>query len=358
MCSKIHSGYFKNGIKDSIWTYYEPYSEMRSDSSNYFLAKTYRYTNGLPSLVSAWNKKGEMTVYEGNGIIINSTVFYPITTPYKNGLRNGFETSIKPNGDTAFIKKYDNDILIYEKLFVDVDIAPEDSSTYLKTLENYNREVLYPARSYLHTISAWKISDQLLLDTTDEIIDFSNPPTYYKEVRVVNNSLKNGYWAVYFENGIAAMEGNYLNGKQVGDWKWRYPNGKNRLIVNYDNNVWKHLDSTGKVVSNFKNEYITKIIVDHWILNDVLNNELKKKKITLTEQRNNQREYDYDAMGFLLDGKVKAYHSGDYQSHYIGNYILLGEHITLSIKDWESNTFKRYTYNISFDKKGNIILEK
>ncbi|TAE79390.1 MAG: hypothetical protein EAY81_11325, partial [Bacteroidetes bacterium] len=119
-----------------------------------------------------------------------------------------------------------------------------------------------------------------------------------------------------------------------------------------------HLDSTGKVVSNFNNEYITKITAGLWVLDDVLSNELKKKKITLTTESNNQRQYDYEAIEFLLDGEVKTYHSGDYQSSYIGNYALLGEYITLSIKDWKSNTFKRYTYKISFDKKGNMILEK
>lgn len=350
-CCKEYSGFYKNGIRDSIWNYYEPYDKSRLDSSNYWLSKTYRYINGLPFLISAWNKEGQMTVNTGNGVIVNSDGFYTTTTYYVNGLKGGLEIQHKPNGDTVYLRKYDNDILIYERQFIDLDIT-SDSTSYGEIVNVGSINTLYPAHSYLYSISEWLPANNLLTDTTKSWIDTHITDIYYKKITRINVSNKNGTWAIYFKNGIPAMEGKYLNGKRIGEWRWKYPNGTDRLKVDFDQNNWQHFDTTGTAISYFKNEYLTRLTDSFWSGDSFLK-QLGTNEIRL---RNHNNFDDTHTLKFFIDGKIGILNWGNRSYDFIGEYYLIGETITLNIKTDKFNSFK--SYRIVENKKGEISLKK
>jgi hypothetical protein len=178
LCTKNYSGYFKKGIKDSIWNFYEFYdvNSRIDDSSNYFLERVYRYQNGVPFLISAWNRKGDQIVVNGNGVFIKDQTYVKIVTHYENGLKEGLEVSIKQNGDTINLKKYSKDIVIYERVKLEREIT-SDSTSYFVTKQG-SFEVLNRAKSYLYSISEWELSDEMEIDTTREYFDFTNPDFY------------------------------------------------------------------------------------------------------------------------------------------------------------------------------------
>jgi antitoxin component YwqK of YwqJK toxin-antitoxin module len=356
LCTKDYSGYFKKGIKDSIWKFYEFYDDYSriDDSSNYFLERVYRYQNGVPFLISAWNRKGDQIVVNGNGVFIKDQTYVKIVTHYENGLKEGLEVSIKQNGDTINLKKYSKDIIIYERLKHEREIT-SDSTSYFVTKQG-SFEVLNRAKSYLYSISEWELSDEMEIDTIREYFDFTNHPDFRYTYDIIRKpkAEKSGLWAIYFDNGVPAVEGKYLKGKRIGEWNWKYPNGVNRLKINYDSNYYQHFDSSGNVASNYKNEYLTAISEEVWSGDNFFKNLVRNKLILSTH-------YSFDnvySLRFYLSGKVGFNNMGDSHDNIIGDYYLIGDKIVLNIKDENSNAFKRYRFKLFFDKKGNIKFKK
>jgi hypothetical protein len=165
---------------------------------------------------------------------------------------------------------------------------------------------------------------------------------------------KSGLWTIYFDNGVPAMKGKYLKGKKIGEWNLKYPNGINRLMINYDSNYYQHFDTNGNIVSMYKNEYLTTISEEVWSGYNFFKNLLRNKLIL-------KKHYSFDnvySLRFYLNGEVGFHILGDSHYNIIGDYYLIGDKIVLNIKDEKSNTFKRYSFKIVNDKKGNIVFKK
>ena len=49
---------------------------------------------------------------------------------------------------------------------------------------------------------------------------------------------KHGYWAEWHSNGLLAVEGSYVDGKEDGNWTYWYRSGQKEKVVDYNNGWW------------------------------------------------------------------------------------------------------------------------
>ena len=344
-CAKSYSGYFKNGFRDSLWTYYESDNEL-IDSSNYWPSKVYRYTDGLPLLITAWNKKGVQTVKNGEGKIIDSSSSLTETN-YINGLKNGIQIETKPNGTVENWRFYKNGELVIEKKFVDLNF---DTSTYVE-VKHFNFR--YPAHTYLYSISEWQFPDGTLRDTFPYWIDTYITDLYYNKVTIRNEEIPNGYWAEFYPNGIKSFDGNYTNGKRTGKWEWNYMNGNVRLRVNYTNNEYHHYDSLGNFYSNLPKEYISLLVGNPWY-GDLIGKKESQKMVFYL----NSKHFKEYSISFYYDGRIELWAPFGRGHVLFGHYYLLGDRITLITFDRKKNTIKKSTYKISSKKDNALKLKR
>ncbi|WP_460562338.1 toxin-antitoxin system YwqK family antitoxin [Ferruginibacter profundus] len=241
---KNYNGYYKMGYRDSIWTYYDN-SNKSNDTSDYWVARQYKYVNGKKYLLSAWNKKGTQVLFNGTGSL-ESTDYDSFTNVnnYKNGLRNGNWIETNPDGTLYNEKTYKDNLLV--------------------------KEIEYYDSNKVASISEWEYTDPEKIDTIKSWIDTYITNIFYSEIVFKNTPVQNGHWLSYYENGMKIYEGDYHHGKRVGTWIWYYRNGRQRIIADYARNTWQHFDTAGSLKSNYANEYLTLLTDEFWFLNQRL----------------------------------------------------------------------------------------
>ena len=234
-----YSGYYKNGYRDSIWTYYE----LESDTG-YAVYKKYKYVNGIPYLYEAWNIFGKQTVFNGTGDLYGS---FDTTnaTHYVNGQKNGRLVDWNTDGIIVSSQYYKDGLLINDTTYFD------DGT--LKSISEYS-----------YTTPK--------IDTSREWIDTYITECFFNNIEYNFTQLVDGYWVDYYSNKNKKYEGSYQRGKRIGTWYWCYPNGNKRMIVDYAKNKWQHFDTTGKLVSKIRNEYLTNLTEHDWYLTQSLLN--------------------------------------------------------------------------------------
>ena len=233
-----YTGYFKNGVKDSIWTYYRHVDD--NDSLPWYMC---RYVSGKEYLISAWDKYGTQTVFDGHGKWRNGWKNNTVTSYFK-GLKNDKEILYNKDVGIDAIKYYKDDILITDTIF---------------------------SKNKIYSISQWTYSKIPTVDTLRSNMENTNE-VFYKEINYDYKILPNGHWIKYFEDDKIIYEGNYKDGKRLGFWKWSYQNGKPRIIADYSKDIWSHYDSFGKITSHFKNEYFSLLTGGSWNLSNSFEN--------------------------------------------------------------------------------------
>lgn len=249
---KNYRGFYKNNYRDSIWTYYENWNGSL-DSSDFKIAKQFRYRDGKRYLIGAWNKRGIQTVTHGNGFVEDSG-YYSIKTDYLNGEKNGKEIAIRTDGILESEKFYENDLLI--------------------------KEIDYDSVNKVSAISKWIYPYPPNVDTGKAWVDTYITKIYYNEIRFDNVPVRSGYWIAYFPNNVKIYEGNYASGKQTGIWNWYFPNGKQKVFADFNKNVWKHFNSTDELISEQPKEFFTLLTDGSWYLNGSLDS----STVTLTRK--------------------------------------------------------------------------
>ncbi|MDN3659494.1 hypothetical protein QWZ08_27865 [Ferruginibacter paludis] len=241
---KKYNGYYKMGYRDSVWTYYDN-SNKSNDTSDYWIARQYKYVNGKEYLLSAWNKNGRQVLFNGTGSL-ESTDYDSFTNVnnYKNGLKNGKWIETNPDGTHYNEKTYKDNLLV--------------------------KEIEYYDSNKVASISEWEYNSPEKVDTIKSWVDTYITDIFYNEIIFKNSPVQNGHWVSYYENGMKIYEGDYNHGKRIGTWTWNYKNGKQRIIADYANNTWQHFDTAGSVQSNFSTEYLTLLTDEFWFLNQRL----------------------------------------------------------------------------------------
>lgn len=130
-----------------------------------------------------------------------------------------------------------------------------------------------------------------------------------------NEGLENGYWRYNNVVGLPLKEGNYVNGKQNGEWKFYDENGTLKTVKTYQN---------GRVTGPYKEYYSNgKIKIDGGLLNDEEHGYFKfyDENGLLTEEGNYTSaqkdgvwiDYDHSGVKHGLTTYVKGKKNGLYQ---------------------------------------------
>lgn len=320
-----YKGFYKNGYRDSIWTYYETGNKFR-DTSDYWISKQYHYRNGKRYLISAWNKNGLQTLTNGIGTFTDSSYYKTVTT-YFNGMKNGKQSTTKPDGTTGNERIYKDDLLI--------------------------NEIEYYDSNQVANISEWSYPLPAKIDTAEEWIDTYITDIFYNAISYEFSPVRNGHWLAYYHNRKIIYVGNYNDGKRIGTWNWNYLNGKQRIAVDYSKNTWQHFDTTGKSISNFTGEYLTDLTNGSWFLNQ----KLEDKTITLSK-RNKQTVTP--RFVFHFDGQLEInsfLECGKDIGESLNSYTLLADTLVISIPNEKTKTTKTYKYQIISAADGQITMK-
>ena len=261
--NEVIEEYFKNDIKDSITR------NFYADGSLKY--KVY-FKNG--------REEGQGTEYSPDGTIISLIDYkrgYVISTEYINQTRNGYKhgvwktfyenENIKTeenyyygkkdgyfkefdiNGNLISIQKYKNDYLIED--------APELASYEVKT-DYYKNGRVRIVQSYKDNIP-YGIRKEY--SPEGEIVKsyiFRNGIIIGEGI-VDEKGLKQGSWKEFYESGEKEGEGEYVNGKKTGSWKFYFRNGRTEQTGLYDGHgkpdgIWKWYYDSGTIrkEDNFK----------------------------------------------------------------------------------------------------------
>lgn len=324
--AKYYKGYFKNGLKDGTWYYYENEDGKNNDSTNYWLNEEYEYHNGNAVLVNIWNSEGEKVIKNGSGLLKTETFNGINFTPYIDGLIHGYEIEYdKTNNDTLLKKYYQQGYLLSETKYLN------------------NKLISYKEWGYNEprkTDTVLNPLDQWLFDIKYLKLDFSVNP------------IPNGNRIEYYDNFQVKYSGKYEMGKRIGYWVWYYQNGTERIKVDYNKNKWEHYDSTGKKTSTFKGEFLTKLTEHEWFLNESIDSNFVTlstiNELTVTPM-----------LVFFDDNTLKIIQwleCGKNIGEVDCKYILNGNILTLIIKDIDKS--KNYKFEIIEDNNNKIKLKK
>jgi len=341
---KLRTGYYKSGFRDSIWTYYDSDWEIANDSSNYWLSKQYVYKNGIPFLVSAWDSSGKQMVENGKGVILIKDWFSTRYVNYSGGLKNGADLELKPNGDTIYCRFFRDNQLITKIQFRDLPIT-KDSASY-EVIYRKGMPSIYASNCFLYSIESWCYATQSRTDTINTFDPDCSGIDYYEVVKL-DSQQKDGEWLINFPTNIPAMEGNYSQGQKSGIWTWNYPNGRQKMWIDYAKNEWKHFDSTGKFASSMKLEYLSQLTGTLWCIDNFWNN------IDSADFQISQDCEVGHGLSFMLDGNINYYpFGGGYQT--IGRYYLLGDNLEIIL--YRNNLDQRYLFRILSSSEDEILV--
>jgi antitoxin component YwqK of YwqJK toxin-antitoxin module len=181
----MFKGFYKMGLRDSIWTIYDDLIEGRWDSLNYYISEKIHFKDAIPYLISAWDKSGNEVVKDGKGSIrIDrgwNTVYY-----YEDGLLKK-EMSYFDNGKLESVWEWAHP----EKIEI-------DTSTMIHN--NYVGDILNRQFN-----------------------------THYYTTQL----LEDGKWELYYQNEKIAYTGSYEKGEPINEWFWFFRNGEKRMEADY-----------------------------------------------------------------------------------------------------------------------------
>jgi antitoxin component YwqK of YwqJK toxin-antitoxin module len=327
ICVKSYSGFYKNGYRDSIWTYYD--NDNTLDTSKYWRSKEYKYVNGVPFLVFAWNKQGMQTITNGAGTITDTNDYIVLKTNYMNGLKNGSQVETRINGGLSNIKVYKDNLLMKEISYTELR---SDTSTFLKTGPGLGYS--YPANSYLSAISEWAYPHPPKITRQKQWVDTYITDIYYTQIVRDYTAIREGHWSAYFPGGITAFEGEYKNDKRTGNWNWFYPNGKQRMKVDYSKKSYQHFDSLGIEMNYFNKEYLTLLTQKTWNLRLPVNiDTIQDLKL---EEEHKFGDFSYS---FQLDGSIRLNQESD--SYKDWHYELSEDHLNIIIPNFRDGGIKK-----------------
>ncbi len=238
---KNYAGWFKNGVADSSWLYFD-YKGESQDSNNIMVSKELYYKNGVCYLMNMCDKNGQTVIQNGNGEIIDSSFYYEVKR-YCNGLKNGLLELDYKNGAKIKEEYYEDDKLI--------------------------KGVYYYENNVMSNSSEWCYPFEPTFDTFKTTL-VNSPKIIKDELKINYNPVKNGHWSYYYPDGNIAMDGNFARGNKIGIWNWYYQDGTTRLKVDYAEETWEHFNKNGELISEEKYEYLTLFTGQEWYLNQPL----------------------------------------------------------------------------------------
>jgi uncharacterized protein len=255
---------YRNDIKEGITKIYTPDNKLKMEipfinGLEQGFAKEYSPDGNIISLVEykrgfvidrlIINRKDKNNLKQGRWCTFWENGKMKQEGIYKDDKKNGYFKEYTDAGDLISVSKYVNDVKQVEaeeitKLDVQNEYYPDGrikvSATYRNGLpEGVKREY-----------------------SQDGVIQNSY---LYKNGIITGEGImredgsRDGHWKEFYEDHSLKSEGDYKNGKQVGEWKYFYPNGKVEQSGKYNNSgklvgTWKWYYESGQLLT--EEEYV------------------------------------------------------------------------------------------------------
>lgn len=217
-------GTFKNDKKNGLWTTYSEYGYVSSKGNYIDDQKNGEWITYINNQITSKGKysnnkkQGEWQYYFDSGELQQQVTF-------ESDLKSGYWKSFYKNGKVETSGSYKT-ILPSDKSNSEKKIGEwvyNNSAGFLLKKENYNQ----------------------LGELLSKVEYQYNGNTLIEQITYNANSLKNGDYKSYYENGKLKSEGKYSNNLQAGVWNYYYQNGKIKGTGNYINGDGSDLGDTG-----------------------------------------------------------------------------------------------------------------
>ncbi|MEI7662416.1 MAG: toxin-antitoxin system YwqK family antitoxin [Bacteroidota bacterium] len=258
---------FRNDIKEGYTRYYYPDGKIKQEipyvrGLEQGFAKEYGFDGNVITLTEYkrgfivdrlrinrkdqdGRRQGKWYAFYGSGNLHTEVTF-------KDDKKNGYLKEYAENGDLLKISKYVDDVLQPEaeeiqKLEVQNEYYPDGKIKISAMFRNGVPEGI--TREY----------------NTDGMVEKSY---LYKNGVVIGTGImkddgsRDGYWKDFYADGSLKSEGNYDNGKQVGEWKYYHPNGKIEQTGRFSkqgklDGRWRWYFETGQLLKeeNYRNGF-------------------------------------------------------------------------------------------------------
>lgn len=335
------TGYFKQGEKDSTWTYayYTGDTEKISNYKNGVLNGEYKYfyDSGQLNVIGVYEngkKVGKWSWYTNKGTL-------DMEGSFENDLQHGDWTYWYPTGEVSYTAHYTHGL---------------KSGLWIYLYKNGNK---FKEGTFKNDIKdgTWQTwyEDGTLLMKGD-----------YKEGR------EDGEWLNYWDNGRLKNKSYFKKGELHGEWLSYYPSGKLKLTGKYQENFkvdeWTNYYENGKP----KDVVTYKLFKEKSKMEDVimksrvyLDSKLDGPFVSYSNKDYNKTEEGNYKEG-QKDGEWIAYHQGGRNPAVVSNYKNGELNGSMKMYDRRGNILQEMEYKngvkhgrfIIYDKKGKIVLEK
>lgn len=335
------TGYFKNGEKDSTWTYayYTGATEKISNYKNGVLEGEYKY----------FYDSGQLNVegYYKDGKKIGKWVWYTnkgtrdMEGTFENDLQDGDWNYWHPTGEISYNAHYKDGLKTGQWSYFYVNGQKFKEGTFKDDKKDGTWQTWY--------------EDGTLLMKGD-----------YKE------GFEEGEWLNYWENGKLKNKGNFKGGILHGEWTSYYDNGKVKLTGKYEENL-----KVGEWVDYFENGK-PKDLITYKIFKEKskMEDNIMKERVRLDSKKDGH-SISYSSKDYRMteegdykegqkDGEWIAYHPGGKNPAVVSNYKDGELNGTMKTYDRRGNLLQEIDYKdglkhgrfIIYDKRGEIVLEK
>jgi antitoxin component YwqK of YwqJK toxin-antitoxin module len=271
---------------------------------------------------------------------------------YSYGKLNGYFKEFDSNGNLLYIKKYANDVEIFD--------APELASYEVRT-DYYKNGKPKIVGSYKDGIAEGMRREY---DEAGKVVRgyIFKAGIIVGEGIIDESGMRQGAWKEFFDGGELYGEGQYANNKKVGNWKYFYRDGKTEQLGNYTSagkpdGTWKWFYESG----NLKREEQMKNGLSDGMMQELSDSGKVIVKGNFIEGEEDGEWFyevnDDKVLGSFVNGKKEGLwkHYYNDQLYFEGNYIEGlpdGEHIWY----WDNGKVKEKGNYVAGKKEGNWVL--
>jgi antitoxin component YwqK of YwqJK toxin-antitoxin module len=213
-------GFYHSNQKDSIWQYFYEDGKLKSEV---------KYKKGiLEGIISFYTPKGEQTVKNGFGYIVNyhDNNMKKSEGKVENGLEHGLWTYYFPNGKKSSEGHY---------------INGERTGTWYEWYENGNLKSEINTQSGMniyYTYDGKKEMEGKMIDgKREETWTYWYPSGQIRSINNYKEDLRHGVQIKYYENGNKQSEIYFENGKREGPAYFWFEDGKKDIEGNFKNDL-------------------------------------------------------------------------------------------------------------------------
>ncbi len=214
------SGYYKNNIPDSLWTYYYENGNMKMQGS---------LQNG--SNAGIWNY-----YYENGTLSMKGAIF--------DNIREGKWEYFFENGQLKLEGQFKNDQKdgIWNYFYEDGSLKAQ---AFYKQNRGWYKE-FYPNEKL-------KAEGLNINGKSDSTWSFYHESGTLKAMGNYEQGMRVGQWVFYHENGVKSAEGNYTDGTREGKWSFFHENGEisseGALREDKKEGYWKIFNDEGRFIA-------------------------------------------------------------------------------------------------------------